>query len=94
MSNRSRKEAMETLELDVAARIVDTLNLQDVAPEDIDPAAPLFGSGLGLDSIDALELVVMLQKHWGIKITDVEVGKAAFSSINSLAEFVRKNRQK
>lgn len=85
---------METLELDVAARIVDTLNLQDVAPEDIDPAAPLFGSGLGLDSIDALELVVMLQKHWGIKITDVEVGKAAFSSINSLAEFVRKNRQK
>jgi len=94
LSNRSRKEAMETLELDVAALIVDTLNLPDVAPEDIDPAAPLFGSGLGLDSIDALELVVMLQKHWGIKITDVEVGKAAFSSINSLAEFVRKNRQK
>jgi len=70
------------------------LNLEDVQPEDIDNDAPLFGEGLGLDSIDALELIVMMEKNYGIKIKDPAAGKDIFKSINSMAEFVSKNRTK
>ena len=70
------------------------LNLEDVHPEDIDNDAPLFGEGLGLDSIDALELIVMMEKNYGIKIKDPSAGKDIFKSINSIAEFVSKNRTK
>jgi len=60
-------------------------------PADIDPAAPLFGSGLGLDSIDALELVVALEKTYGIRIPDEDVGKEAFASVNALADYILRN---
>ena len=70
------------------------LNLEEVKPEDIDNDAPLFGEGLGLDSIDALELIVMMEKVYGIKIKDPSAGKEIFKSINTMAAFVKEHRTK
>lgn len=69
-------------------KIIAALDLQDVKPEDIDPDAPLFQEGLGLDSIDALELVVMLEKQYGIAVKDMDVTKKAFASVRTLANFI------
>lgn len=69
--------------------IVDTLKLHDLRPEDIRDDEPLIGSGLNLDSIDALELVVSLEKEFGIKITSSEESRAALASVAHLADFVR-----
>lgn len=85
---------MEELILELKKQIIEVLNLEDVQPEDIENDAPLFGSGLGLDSIDALELIVMMEKNYGIKIKDPSAGKEIFKSINSMAEFVQANRKK
>jgi acyl carrier protein len=73
--------------------IIDSLGLEDVTPDDIKNDDPLFGNGLGLDSIDALELVVALEKEFGIVIADEEVGKKIFVSIDTLADFVAKERK-
>ncbi len=70
--------------------IVERLKLK-VAPESIDDDAPLFGEGLGLDSIDALELVVGLEAEFGVQVPDEAVGREAFASVNALAGFVVKN---
>ena len=83
---------MDELVDQLRRQIIEALNLEDWKPEQIDPAAPLFGEGLGLDSIDALELVVMLEKHYGLRITDMEIGRKAFSSVNALAQFVREGQ--
>ena len=72
--------------------IIDTLEIEDVKPDEIETDAPLFREGLGLDSIDALELVVMVERHYGIKMKKMAEAKAAFSSVRSLAEFVDGNR--
>ena len=69
--------------------IIDRLQLEGMTPADIDDAAPLFGDGLGLDSIDALELVIGIEKTFGVKIQDEEVGAKAFASVNALVEFMR-----
>ncbi len=71
----------------VKALIIRRLKLE-IAPEEIEDDAPLFGAGLGLDSIDALELVVGLEKEFGIKIEDEEVGREAFASVNALVRFI------
>lgn len=68
--------------------IIQQLNLEDMSIEDIDPDAALFGDGLGLDSIDALEIIVLLEKNYGIKIEDPKEGKKIFSSIRTLAHYV------
>jgi acyl carrier protein len=68
--------------------LITGLRLQDVTPGGIDDDEPIFVEGLGLDSIDALELVVLIEEHFGIAIPDEEVGKKAFASISALAEFV------
>ena len=68
--------------------IIRTLRLEDVGPEDIVASESLFGEGLGLDSIDALELVVAIEREYQVEIPDAEVGRRAFASINALAEFV------
>ena len=68
--------------------LVDGLRLQDVRPEDIDDGAPIFVEGLGLDSVDALELVVLVEERFNIQIPDEDVGKQAFASIDALADYV------
>jgi acyl carrier protein len=68
--------------------IVESLNLDGMTPEMIDEDAPLFGDGLGLDSVDALELVVALEREFGIKIKSQELGQEVFSSVNSLSQFI------
>ncbi len=74
--------------LQLARHIVTGLNLEDVNPEDIDPDAPLFGGGLGLDSIDALELAVIVERQYQVRIADMEAGKQAFASLGSLDRFI------
>lgn len=84
---------MENLPDELKAKIIRSLNLQDIAPGQIDNDAPLFGAGgLELDSIDALELVVMLEKEYGIVIKDIEEGRPAFKSVNTLADFITAKR--
>lgn len=85
---------MEDLVLELKNEIIESLNLEDVKPEDIDADAPLFGSGLGLDSIDALELIVLMEKKYGIKLKDPQKGKDVFKSVNVMADFITKNRTK
>lgn len=86
---------MEDLILQLKKEIIEVLNLEEVKPEDIDNDAPLFGNeGLGLDSIDALELIVLIEKNYGIKLKDPAKGKEFFQSINVMADFIAKNRTK
>lgn len=88
------KKIMEELVLTLKQQIIEALNLEDVKSEDIDNDAPLFGEGLGLDSIDALELIVLLEKNYGIKLSDPAQGKAIFKSINTMAEYIAAHRTK
>ncbi len=85
---------MEDLKLELKEKIIEQLNLEDVAVEEIEDDAMLFGDGLGLDSIDALELIVMLEKDYGIKLTDPKKGRAIFKSIQVMADFIAQNRTK
>ncbi|MBR5532110.1 MAG: acyl carrier protein [Bacteroidales bacterium] len=85
---------MEDLILKLKQEIIEVLNLEDVKPEDIENDIPLFGEGLGLDSIDALELIVLMEKNYGIKLKDPAVGKEIFKSINVMAEYIKNNRTK
>ena len=80
---------MQDLKYELKKHIIEELNLQDITPEDIKDDAPLFGDGLGLDSIDALELVVLMEKYYGVKIMDETVGKKVLSSINTMAEYIQ-----
>jgi acyl carrier protein len=73
----------------VKSMIIERLQLEGMTPDDIDNAAPLFGDGLGLDSIDALELVIGIEKEFGVRIQDEEVGAKAFASVDALVEFIR-----
>lgn len=84
----------EELILALKEQIIDALNLEEVTPADIDNDAPLFGDGLGLDSIDALELIVILDKYYGIKLANPAAGKAIFQSVSSIAKYVEENRTK
>ncbi|HEY2294633.1 MAG TPA: phosphopantetheine-binding protein [Thermoanaerobaculia bacterium] len=68
--------------------IVESLNLEGMRPEMIEDEAPLFGEGLGLDSVDALELVVALEKEFGIRIKSQEIGREVFSSVSTLSQFI------
>jgi acyl carrier protein len=85
---------MEKLIVKLKEEIIEVLNLEDVKPEDIDENAALFGEGLGLDSIDALELIVLMEKNYGIKLKDPVQGKEIFKSVKFLADYIAKNRTK
>lgn len=85
---------MENLTLKLKNQIIEVLNLDEVSPEDIDENAPLFGEGLGLDSIDALELIVLMEKDYGIKLANAAAGKEIFKSVRSMAEYISANRTK
>jgi acyl carrier protein len=85
---------MADLTEELKTLIIDALHLEDVKPADIDPAAPLFTEGLGLDSIDALELGVALQKKYGMRFdSNAEETKKHFASVNALSAFVAANRK-
>lgn len=81
---------MESLKEELKKQIIEQLNLEDKTPADIKDDAPLFGDGLGLDSIDALELIVLMDKKHNVKIVNPEEGKSIFHSINSMAEYIEK----
>lgn len=85
---------MENLITELKVKIIEILNLEDVSVEDIKNDDSLFGDGLGLDSIDALELIVLLDKEYGIKITDPKEGKTIFQSVEVMADYIQKNRTK
>ncbi len=76
-------------------QIIDALNLEELTPADIDATKPLFGdTGLGLDSIDALEIIVLLEKCYGIRLTSAAQGKEIFTSIAGIARYVAEHRTK
>jgi acyl carrier protein len=86
---------MQALEQEIKELIIASLNLEDLRPEDIDSDAPLFGEGLGLDSIDALELGLALQKKYGVKMSaDSAETRKHFASVNALAALVNHQRTK
>lgn len=85
---------MDELILQLKEQIISALNLEDMTPADIVDDEPLFGAGLGLDSIDALELIVLLEKHYGIKLADPKEGKQIFKSVSVMAQYIAAHRTK
>jgi acyl carrier protein len=86
--------ASTSQELELAALIVTTLNL-DVRPGDVDPTAPLYGEGLGLDSIDVLEVALAISKAYGVKLrSDHENNRSTFGSLRSLNQYIQQHRTK
>ena len=85
---------MEALKQELKEKIIDVLNLEDITIDEIQDNDPLFGDGLGLDSIDALELIVLLDKEYGIKLADPKQGKEIFESVATMAQFIADNRTK
>jgi len=87
---------METVELkqQLKQQIIAFLNLTDITPDDIKDDAPLFGEGLGLDSIDSLELIVLLNREYGIVIKDLKEGRKVLVDVNTMVDYIEKNRTK
>ena len=86
--------AAEELKLQLKELVIKYLNLLDTTPEDIKDDEPFFVEGLGLDSIDAIELMVLLEREFGIKIEDPKVGRKILADVNTMAEYIEKNRTK
>ena len=85
---------MEALKQELKAKIIAALNLEHISVEEFDDNETLFGDGIGLDSIDALELIVLLDKDYGIKLTDPKEGKTIFQSVETMANYMAANRTK
>ena len=86
---------MDALITELKQKVIDVLNLEELSAEEINENTPLFGAdGLGLDSIDALELIVLLDKEYGIRLSDPKQGKEIFYSIATMAEYIQKHRTK
>ncbi|MCG2430642.1 phosphopantetheine-binding protein [Aequorivita xiaoshiensis] len=85
---------MSELKEELKAKIIEQLNLEDVSVEEIADDDALFGDGLGLDSIDALELIVMLDKDYGIRLSDPKEGRKIFESVQVMADYIDANRTK
>ncbi len=94
LSPQNNLITMDALILELKNKIIEALNLEEVTPDDILTDAPLFGTGLGLDSIDALELIVLLDKHYGIHLDDPKKGKEIFTSVKTIADYVAAHRTK
>lgn len=85
---------MDALVNELKTKIIEALKLVDLKPEDIDADSPLFGEGLGLDSIDALELMLLLEKNYSIKLKNSAEGKEVFKSVRTMAEYIKANQSK
>lgn len=83
---------MDELAEKLKKEIIEELNLEDVKPEDIKDDTPLFGEGLGLDSIDALEIILILERNYGIKIENPAKGKEIFHSVKTIADYIRSHK--
>jgi len=84
---------MENLTLQLKKQLIEALNLEDMEPDEIETSAALFGDGLGLDSIDALELIVLLEKNYGIKIENPKDGQEIFYSVKTMAEYITEHQK-
>ncbi len=84
---------MEEITKKLKKEIIEVLNLEEMEPDDIETDAPLFGEGLGLDYIDALELIVLLEKNYGIKIEDPKEGRKIFYSVQTMADFIQEQKK-
>lgn len=87
---------METTELkaQLKKQLIESLNLTSLTPDDIKDDEPLFGEGLGLDSIDSLELIVLLNRNYGITIKDPKEGRKVLVDVNTMVDYIEKNRTK
>jgi acyl carrier protein len=83
----------EELIYEVKKLIIDALRIEGMSPEEIETDAPLFGEGLGLDSIDALQLVVAMERDYGVVVPDAKVGAVVFQSVRSMAGYIAENRK-
>ena len=85
---------MDELKRQLKQQIIEVLALEEINPEDIVDSEPLFGEGLGLDSIDALELIVLMEKNYGIRLNNPAEGKAIFASLDTMADYIAQHRTK
>jgi len=88
-----KEEKLAAIRAKLKELLVSHLSLENVRPADIKDDEPLFGEGLGLDSLDAVEIVVLLQRNFGLEVKDMEKGRRIFQSVNTLAEYVYENTQ-
>lgn len=93
MAEDDREQDLQQIKSKLKELLIENLSLQDVTPDDIKDADQLFGDGLGLDSLDAVEIVVILQRNYGIEVKDMEMGREIFESINTLAKYVHEHSQ-
>ena len=84
---------MEQLIKELKQHLIEELNLEEITVEEIDTDAPLFGDGLGLDSIDALEVILILEKYYGVKLKNSAEARPIFYSVRTLADFIQQNRK-
>lgn len=84
---------MEQLIQELKEHLIEELNLEEITPDEIDAGMPLFGEGLGLDSIDALEIILILEKFYGVKLTNAAEAKPVFYSVKTLAEYIMQNQK-
>lgn len=84
---------MENLIHELKEHLIEELNLEEITPDEIDAEAPLFGDGLGLDSIDALEVILILEKYYGVKLANSAEAKSVFYSVKTLATYIMQNRK-
>jgi acyl carrier protein len=85
---------MDELKRQLKQQIIEVLSLEEITPEDIVDSEPLFGEGLGLDSIDALELIVLMEKNYGIRLNNPAEGKPIFASLDTMADYIAQHRTK
>lgn len=88
------QQTIEELTQELRQELIKQLNLEDMLPENFDENTPLFGEGLGLDSIDSLELVVLMDRNYGLKLKDPKEGRHVFYSIRTMADYIHANRAK